>query len=468
MVGTLITGAARLLLAITERLAEDSDLTWAFCDTDSMALANYQKLDDLVFSQRVRAIREWFSVLSPYDDERPLLKLEHELKDSPSLALYCLAISAKRYVLFNIDTDGKPVIRRASAHGMGQYMPPYGNDHIISSSGITPEQIKETGLLRWHLDVWYGIITNALAGNMLYFSPVEGEQFAIPATCRYAATSPHVLRWVAPFNKSKKGKKASHEQIKPFGFIQIYQSDQQDEMFVLPGKAKTSGLKPHIMSPFNKDLKKAALQCFDCTTGIPVKDSSLKTLQHLLADYHLRPEAKFLNGRPYDIGMTQRRHGMLSAVHNIGKEANRLDEQTYLGDDPDEQSEYGLGSVQRQHFLDDICKAEVKFGAKRLALAINVSQHHVRDICKGKSQPSDEMLSRLFMIIKTIEISAVAEIEYEQGLLSQARTMTEAKTITIREMAQKIGVDASNLAKLLLGKRHASETLIKKLDNFFQ
>ena len=39
LVGTLITGAARLMLAITERLVIDSGLTWTFCDTDSMAIA---------------------------------------------------------------------------------------------------------------------------------------------------------------------------------------------------------------------------------------------------------------------------------------------------------------------------------------------------------------------------------------------------------------------------------------------
>ena len=39
LLATLITGAARLMLAITERLALDAGLDWAFCDTDSMALA---------------------------------------------------------------------------------------------------------------------------------------------------------------------------------------------------------------------------------------------------------------------------------------------------------------------------------------------------------------------------------------------------------------------------------------------
>src|SRR5262249_563965 len=39
LLGSLTTGGARLMLAIAERLAADQGIGWAFCDTDSMALA---------------------------------------------------------------------------------------------------------------------------------------------------------------------------------------------------------------------------------------------------------------------------------------------------------------------------------------------------------------------------------------------------------------------------------------------
>ena len=39
LIATLITGAARLMLALAERKALDAGLDWAFCDTDSLALA---------------------------------------------------------------------------------------------------------------------------------------------------------------------------------------------------------------------------------------------------------------------------------------------------------------------------------------------------------------------------------------------------------------------------------------------
>ncbi len=40
--------------------------------------------------------------------------------------LFCFPISAKRYALFNLDAEGKPVIRKASAHGLGHFVAPYG------------------------------------------------------------------------------------------------------------------------------------------------------------------------------------------------------------------------------------------------------------------------------------------------------------------------------------------------------
>ena len=44
LLATLITGAARLMLAITERLVRDAGLEWAFCDTDSMAIAKPKRI----------------------------------------------------------------------------------------------------------------------------------------------------------------------------------------------------------------------------------------------------------------------------------------------------------------------------------------------------------------------------------------------------------------------------------------
>ncbi|MGH9765677.1 MAG: DNA polymerase, partial [Blastocatellia bacterium] len=46
LLGALITSAARLMLAISERLVFDAGLDWAFCDTDSMAIAKPAGMDN--------------------------------------------------------------------------------------------------------------------------------------------------------------------------------------------------------------------------------------------------------------------------------------------------------------------------------------------------------------------------------------------------------------------------------------
>jgi hypothetical protein len=107
LLGTLITGAARLMLMIAERLVLDAGLDWAFCDTDSLAIAKPETMDWPEFTKRVRKIQNWFVPLNPYASDEPLLKIEdvnYRIGDSSSgepHPLYCLAISAKRYVLFN-------------------------------------------------------------------------------------------------------------------------------------------------------------------------------------------------------------------------------------------------------------------------------------------------------------------------------------------------------------------------------
>ena len=55
------------MLALTERLAFEHGLNWAFCDTDSMAFANTEKLPFDEFGGRVRDVCDWFVPLNPYE-----------------------------------------------------------------------------------------------------------------------------------------------------------------------------------------------------------------------------------------------------------------------------------------------------------------------------------------------------------------------------------------------------------------
>lgn len=131
LLASVTTGAARLMLAIAERLILNAGLDWAFCDTDSMAIANPDTMSDEAFAEAVEAIRAWFTPLNPYEAKGPLLKIEDVNYPPKSgagseglIPLYCYAVSAKRYALFNLDELDRPVLRKASAHGLGHLMAP--------------------------------------------------------------------------------------------------------------------------------------------------------------------------------------------------------------------------------------------------------------------------------------------------------------------------------------------------------
>jgi hypothetical protein len=132
LLATLITGGARLMLALAERLATDEGIEWAFCDTDSMALARPDGMADAEFLERAQRVRDWFTPLNPYTRKGPVFKIEdanYRLKNREITAdlepLYCFCVSPKRYALFNIDGRGRPVLRKASGHGLGHLRAPY-------------------------------------------------------------------------------------------------------------------------------------------------------------------------------------------------------------------------------------------------------------------------------------------------------------------------------------------------------
>jgi hypothetical protein len=71
LLATLITGAARLMLAIAERLTLSAGLDWAFCDTDSMAIAKPDGMDHEAFVEECRNVASWFDLLNPYEAKDP-------------------------------------------------------------------------------------------------------------------------------------------------------------------------------------------------------------------------------------------------------------------------------------------------------------------------------------------------------------------------------------------------------------
>jgi DNA-binding phage protein len=417
LLASLITAAARLMLGIAERLARDVGLDWAFCDTDSMAFAKPANIEDAEFHRRIADIRAWFNLLNPYEGAGDLFKLEDanfaliDGRASSTFApLYVWAISAKRYVLFNIDGSGKPVLRKASAHGLGHVMAPYSEGAATLSIPTPAVPLKDIGVDRWQHDVWYRIVEAALDGrpDRPNLSGLPG--FNQPAASRYAATTPTLLRWYDRFNHGRD----YANQVRPFNFLTVFPArhrlapdwaEYTDEPGPEKRRSRDRGDVPRPVAPYSADPTRAAKNCFDRLTGDPIPVNRLKTYAEALSDYHLHPESKFLNGDYTDRGPTFRRHVRAVGVRYIGKEANRWEQQFYLGLDPEAQIEYGCAPDAAEQALAAIRDAVISFGQRSLARTSDVAREQIRAILSRDAQPRPKTISKLLQAISVLHES---------------------------------------------------------------
>lgn len=407
LLSSLITAAARLMLGVAEQLGAAAGLDWAFCDTDSMAFAKPAGISDAEFYSRVEGIRAWFNALNPYDGAGDLLKLEDANfalvngKQTNDLApLFVWAVSAKRYVLFNIDEAGRLVLRKASAHGLGHLMAPYQEAEAPLSIPAPATSLKNVGVDRWQYDVWFRIVDAALNGNPDQPRLADLPGFDQPAASRYAATTPKLLRWFNTFNSGRD----YPAQVRPFNFLTVFPPrrisapdwlDLTKEPGLKNSKRRNLRDLPRPVAPFNSDPKSAAANCFDRLTGDPVPINRLKTYSEALADYHLHPEAKFLKGDYLDRGTTERRHIAPADVRYIGKEANRWEEQFHLGYDPEAQVEYDGGPEAIEQFRARICAAAAEFGQRQFAEAAGIAREALRAIILRGAVPRKTTIAKL-------------------------------------------------------------------------
>lgn len=236
--------------------------------------------------------------------------------------------------------------------------------------------------------------------------------------------------------------KPYNDRVRPFNFLLCMQSETH---------FKT--IKP--VAPFSKDLNQAVKSCFDRNTGHKVNKAQLKTYVDAVAQYHLHPETKFLNGDYMDFGVTQRRHINVTSIHNIGKEANKWEEQFFTGFDKDAQIEYGISEKQKIEMLETVLQAIKIYGVKPMADISKLSQRHVLNMFKGKTNLSENTLLKLYSASKTLENTNNKENELRELI----RNTIKEKGVSIRKIARMAEIDPSNLFKLLSGKRNNFQKL---------
>lgn len=408
----LTTAGARLMLALLEHVVEDAGGTFAFCDTDSMAIVaspegglvpcprGTETLSD--GSEAVRAL-SWeevdeivarFESLNPYDAELvpgSVLEVEEENfdDDGDQRELRALVLSAKRYALVTTDGGSLEVVK-ASEHGLGHLLNP-----------VDPDD-PSTG---WIEEFWRWALREHRGEDVDLSAWVDR-----PAISRVTVSSPHLLR---PFTDYNKGK-PHVDRVRPMNFLL--------SPHVRP-MGQPAGVDPtrfHLFAPFEPDPDRwGHLRWTDRYTedmwGITTRATpnahlaGVRSYRHMYREYLSHPEPKSLgpDGQvcgPRTRGLLRRRHVVPVVVQFIGKESNCLEEVLAgLHHDRDDVLE-----TYREDEGDPLetLRAHMRgVPASRLAELAGTSERHIKRIRNGHSDGSGELRERIWIALSSPGLS---------------------------------------------------------------
>jgi hypothetical protein len=169
-------------------------------------------------------------------------------------------------------------------------------------------------------------------------------------------------------------------------------------------------VKPKPLASFKKDAGKVKGEIYDRNTGRLTPPRLLKTYLDMLAQYHLHPEAKFLNGDYCDKGRTQRRTIIIRDVEMIGKEADKWEEQYYLGTDSEKQIKYGSGPREQKEFLKYVrgMMRELKWSLRKLGEEAEISYQQLSVISQGKVRIRDKTKAKIMSAIYRTKLDSTS------------------------------------------------------------
>ena len=356
--------------------------------------------------------------------------------------LFCFAISAKRYVLFNMRGDDL-VIRKASAHGLGHLSPPYRSP--LPDDGTEAEP-RESGVAEWQEDVWKAIVSAALAGNPRHVDWKNLRGLKAIAASQHTVSTPALL---GGFRHHNKGRTTYAEQIKPFNFMLWFHPKTPVELAVAelaPLHSRKTPPKP--TSPYYRDLSEVPADAiFDRDVGAAVPTTHLRTYAEVLFRYHRSPESKFLHGGEHDITPTRRRHVLVDRVFYIGKEADAFEEREVLGDEEDDVKVFGLPDASRKEMVALIAATPVL----KLKAKAKVGHAMIERAGAGDPTVSLKTLAKLYRAAVTLKEKRQRVDEEQAELVAWAEAFAEEHSWT--ELAQLARIDISNLRKAAKSER---------------
>ena len=202
---------------------------------------------------------------------------------------------------------------------------------------------------------------------------------------------------------------------------------------------------PRVVAPFDASPIAAVKNCFDRNTDLRVDVRQLRTYQQSLAQYHLHPESTFHNGDYVDHGLTGRRHVQTDHVEFIGKEANRWEEQFFLGVEPEAQVVYAstVGADTLRVLVRECARTH---GLAALATASGVSVRTVGSVVRGVGHSRQATLERLVRAGAWLDEQASQERRETNALLN--RVQHACRDTGLRAFARRAGVNPSHLSEV--------------------
>jgi transcriptional regulator with XRE-family HTH domain len=169
------------------------------------------------------------------------------------------------------------------------------------------------------------------------------------------------------------------------------------------------------------------------------------------------------NGDYLDRGPTRRRHIHAVALAHIGKEANRWEEQLYLGEDPQAQIEYGASPEAKDRLRGSVLQLSRPFTSAALARTAGLAASTVTDILAGRTNPPVATWLKLYQAANALDAARRERAEREQRTL--VATRAHCQKHSTRAVAIALGLDPANLSHVLNGKRRPSRAMLTKLES---
>lgn len=305
-----LTAGARRILATAETLVKNKGGYVAYCDTDSV----------FVSPDHVKLVQEFFSPLNPYSEDVEMFKVEKDYNGKILHNVKCIAISAKRYVLYDY-VDWKISIYKHSLHGLG---------HL---KGIDGEKI------------WRDLI-------MIFHHPERKKEILSKYKNKYAISQLSITNYdiLHRFEKINHNKLYS-KKIKPYNFASVGTACRMDPHTKEP-------IIP-FLSEINDIEKIPFMEFLDYKTGTKYPNNHSmepqfywKTMESVLEDHIEHAESK-LEGTS---GVLQRRHLAINknSVRYIGKETNELEQSKIFGVSKNDTIQYVDEQKQLRKIIEDL------------------------------------------------------------------------------------------------------------------